>query len=138
MHNRKTLKKFLKKVKKDFKDAQAIVEWDKKVLLYMVGLNTAPQLPAGMERLSKKLSARVNEYALKPADGTEGTDILCAEEGEVYRHLRLQWIPPELREDWGEIEAALERKLPRLVERSDLEGDLQMHTTASDGHQSVA
>src|SRR5262249_41888535 len=58
------------------------------------------------------------------------------EEG-VYEALGLQWIPPELREDRGEIAAAVERRLPRLIERTDLRGDLHMHTTATDGKDNI-
>jgi len=76
----------------------------------------------------------LSEYALKREDGTE---ILCATEEEVYAALGLPWIPPELREDRGEIEAALEGRLPDLVELADLQGDLQFHTTWSDGHASL-
>ena len=76
----------------------------------------------------------LSEYALKREDGTE---ILCATEEEVYAALGLPWIPPELREDRGEIEAAVEGRLPRLVELADLQGDFQFHTTWSDGHTSL-
>jgi DNA polymerase (family 10) len=76
----------------------------------------------------------LSEYALKRKDGAE---VLCAAEEEVYAALGLPLIPPELREDRGEIEAALEGRLPELVEMGDLKGDLQFHTTWSDGHQSL-
>jgi DNA polymerase (family 10) len=76
----------------------------------------------------------LSEYALKRPDGTE---VLCATEEEVYAALGLPFIPPELREDRGELEAALEGRLPALVEMGDLKGDLQFHTTWSDGHQSL-
>jgi DNA polymerase (family 10) len=82
--------------------------------------------------LDKGLS--LSEYALKRQDGTE---ILCATEEEVYAALGLPFIPPELREDRGELEAALAGRLPKLVEMGDLKGDLQFHTTWSDGHQSL-
>ncbi|MFZ5916619.1 MAG: DNA polymerase/3'-5' exonuclease PolX [Chloroflexota bacterium] len=85
--------------------------------------------------LAREQGLSLSEYALKRADGSE---ILCAGEEEVYRHLGLPFIPPELREDRGEIEAALAGKLPRLIRRSDLRGDLQMHTTWSDGRNPVA
>ena len=84
--------------------------------------------------LAKDCGYSLSEYALKREDGTE---ILCPEEADVYRHLGMVWVPPELREDRGEIEAALRGELPRLVERADLKGDLQSHTTWSDGNQSV-
>ena len=76
----------------------------------------------------------LSEYGLKREDGTE---ILCATEEEVYAALGLPFIPPELREDRGEIEAALEGHLPDLVELGDLKGDFQFHTTWSDGQQSL-
>ena len=76
----------------------------------------------------------LSEYALKRGDGSE---ILCATEEEVYGALGLPLIPPELREDRGEIEAALEGRLPDLIEMQDLKGDLQFHTTWSDGRQSL-
>ena len=76
----------------------------------------------------------LSEYALKREDGSE---ILCATEEEVYGALGLPFIPPELREDRGEIEAALEGRLPDLLTMDDLKGDLQFHTTWSDGHQSL-
>ncbi len=76
----------------------------------------------------------LSEYSLKREDGSER---LCAAEEEVYAALGLPFIPPELREDRGEIEAALEGRLPKLVERADLQGDFQFHTTWSDGQQSL-
>ena len=76
----------------------------------------------------------LSEYGLKREDGTE---ILCATEEEVYATLGLPLIPPELREDRGEIEAALEGRLPDLIRPEHLKGDFQFHTTWSDGHQSL-
>ncbi|MFO7567939.1 MAG: DNA polymerase/3'-5' exonuclease PolX [Enhygromyxa sp.] len=61
----------------------------------------------------------------------------CVDEATVFRHLGLPWIPPELREGAGEIEAAERGRLPRLVEAGDLLGDLHMHTTDSDGRGSI-
>ena len=54
-------------------------------------------------------------------------------EEEVYKWLGMAWVPPEMREDRGEVELALEDKLPKLVEAADYKGDLHTHTTASDG-----
>lgn len=59
-------------------------------------------------------------------------------ENEVYKAVGLPFIPPELREDGGEIEAALEGRLPTLVSLPDIRGDLQMHTTWSDGSHSLS
>jgi DNA polymerase (family 10) len=72
----------------------------------------------------------VSEYGVQPEDG----EVFRAEsEEELYAHLGYAWIPPELRENRGELEAARTGSLPELVELSDLQGDLHMHTTWSDG-----
>ena len=76
----------------------------------------------------------LSEYSLKRKDGTE---LLCASEQDVYQALGLPFIPPPLREDRGEIEAALAGTLPDLVELQDLKGDFQFHTTWSDGSHSL-
>ena len=82
--------------------------------------------------LSKGLS--LNEYALTRKTGQE---ILCSTETEVYKTLGLPYIPPELREDRGEMEAGSQGKLPRLVEVRDLQSELHAHSTWSDGTLSV-
>ncbi len=66
-----------------------------------------------------------------------GKEIFCATEEEVYEILGLPWIPPELREDRGEIQAAKAHKLPKLIQRKDIKADLQMHSTWSDGKLSM-
>jgi len=87
-----------------------------------------------LRKLALDQGLSLSEYALKREEGGE---ILCATEEEVYAALGLPLIPPELREDRGEIEAAAKGRLPDLVELADLRGDLQFHTTWSDGHQSL-
>ena len=82
-----------------------------------------------------KMGYTLNEYALASLD-TQAR-VAGATEQEVYAKLGLGFIPPELRENAGEIEAAEQNKLPRLIELADLRGDLQMHTTASDGRHSI-
>jgi DNA polymerase (family 10) len=77
---------------------------------------------------------KLNEYGL--FDATEQAIAGATEEG-IYRALGLRFIPPELRENRGEIEAALEGGLPTLIERADLRGDVHMHTTESDGRESL-
>ena len=57
----------------------------------------------------------------------------AVDEAEIYRHLELDWVPPELREDTGEISAAGEETLPRLIVPTDVKGALHNHTTLSDG-----
>ena len=77
----------------------------------------------------------VSEYGI--LDDATGETHRCATEQEVYALLDLPWIPPELREDRGELQLAPDAVLPRLVEQADLLGDLHMHTTASDGRNSI-
>lgn len=76
----------------------------------------------------------LSEHGFKREDGRE---ILCAEEDEVYQRLGLPWIPPELREDQGEIQAAREGSLPSLVTLEDLRGELHCHTEWSDGQNTI-
>ena len=84
------------------------------------------------------LGLTLNEYGLYRLDGPEADAAIAgAREEEVYDALGLAWIPPELREARGEIDAAAERRLPRLVERGALLGDLHMHTTESDGKDDI-
>ncbi len=71
-------------------------------------------------------------------DPLAGERIAGAEEEEVYAALELPWIPPELREDRGELGAAERGELPELVTLDDLRGDLQMHTNWSDGRNTIA
>jgi DNA polymerase (family 10) len=59
------------------------------------------------------------------------------DEGELYRAVDLDFIPPELRENWGEFEAAEKHSLPKLIEKENLRGTFHCHTTASDGHNSI-
>ncbi len=77
----------------------------------------------------------VSEYGI--LDDETGETTRCATEEAVYERLGLAWIPPELREGRGELEAALKGTLPQLVELGDLRGDLHCHTTLSDGRQSA-
>jgi DNA polymerase (family X) len=77
----------------------------------------------------------LNEYALTTLKG--GKVIARRTEEEIYAKLKLDYIEPELREMKGEIVAAEKHRLPKLVELDDIRGDLQMHTTASDGRNSI-
>jgi len=82
---------------------------------------------------AKKRGWKLSEYGLFKEDKV----LASRTEEEIYAKLGLEWIPPELRENLGEIEAAEKGALPKLVELADIKGDLQMHTTASDGQASV-
>src|SRR4051794_35671274 len=86
------------------------------------------------ERAVRK-GLHVSEYGI--LDDATGETTRCATEDEVYAKLGMAWIPPELREDRGELKAAAAGALPDLIEVEDLKGDLHMHTTASDGRHSV-
>jgi len=87
-----------------------------------------------LRELALKQGLSLSEYSLKRQDGSE---ILCAEEGEVYQALGMPFIEPELREDLGEIEAALKGELPRLVSIHDIRGEVHCHSTWSDGKASI-
>ncbi|MFL5868354.1 MAG: DNA polymerase/3'-5' exonuclease PolX [Thermoleophilaceae bacterium] len=82
-----------------------------------------------------KRGLHVSEYGI--ADEGSGVTHACATEEEVYELLGMRWIPPELREDRGELRAAREGALPELVTVDDLRGDLHSHTTASDGRNTI-
>ena len=82
-----------------------------------------------------KLGLTLNEYGLFRLENEER--VAGETEEEVYRQLGLEWIPPELRENCGEIEAALEARLPKLIELSDIRGDLHMHTLETDGRATL-
>ena len=77
----------------------------------------------------------LNEYALATLKGERR--VAGRTEEEIYAKLKLDFIPPEIRENTGEIEAAEQHRLPNLVRREDIKGDLHMHTTASDGKCSI-
>jgi DNA polymerase (family 10) len=88
---------------------------------------------------AQKMGMTLNEYALARVDtkGDPQATVASKTEEEIYEALGLAWIPPELRENQGEVEAAEARKLPKLVEQSDIRGDLHMHTKESDGRATL-
>src|SRR5271168_2639801 len=77
----------------------------------------------------------LSEYALARVE--DGAFVAGATEEEIYAALGMDWIPPELRENNGEIEAALEHRLPNLITQADIRGDVHMHTTATDGKNTI-
>ncbi|MCD0450186.1 DNA polymerase/3'-5' exonuclease PolX [Actinocorallia sp. API 0066] len=77
---------------------------------------------------------KLSEYGLFDEDGKV---LAAATEEEVYAALGMEWVPPPLREDEGEVQAALKHELPRLVRVADLKGDLHTHTTLTDGVASL-
>lgn len=88
-----------------------------------------------LRELALKKGLSLNEHAFTPVGGE--TEILCGSEEEVYATLGLSYIPPCLREDRGEIEAALGGNLPELVSEAAIRSDLHLHTNWSDGTLSV-
>jgi DNA polymerase (family 10) len=87
-----------------------------------------------IRRRAQERGLKINEYGVFRGE----TSIAGRTEEEVYAAIDLPWIPPELREDRGEIELAEQGRLPKLIELSDMRGDLHMHTTASDGAATIA
>ncbi|MBF6468239.1 DNA polymerase/3'-5' exonuclease PolX [Nocardia beijingensis] len=81
--------------------------------------------------LAVRAGLKLSEYGL--VDAATDRPVAAATETEIYDALGLPWIPPTLREDRGEVEAAAAGRLPRLVEASDLRGDLHLHTDLTDG-----
>jgi DNA polymerase (family 10) len=82
-----------------------------------------------LRSLANDRGFKINEYGVFHKE----KPVACRDEAEIYRHLGLDYIPPELREDWGEIAAAREKTLPRLLEEKDIRGTFHLHTYRSDG-----
>ena len=86
-----------------------------------------------IRKRAQERGLKINEYGV-----FRGEDRIAGEtEDSVFAAVGLPWIPPELREDQGEIEWAMRAPLPKLVERAELRGDLHCHSQASDGHASI-
>ncbi|MDO8737316.1 MAG: DNA polymerase/3'-5' exonuclease PolX [Thermoleophilia bacterium] len=88
-----------------------------------------------LRELAISMGLKVSEYGVE--ETASGKVNECATEAEVYSLLGLAYIPPELREDSGELKAAAEGRLPHLIETGDLKGDLHLHTDWSDGRASI-
>ena len=101
-------------------------------LAYFTG---SKEFNVALRGLALDLGFSLNEYALNPLDGSSPPPI--ASEAELFQKLGLGYVPPELRENTGEIAAAQAGTLPRLLEPGDLQGVLHVHTTWSDGVDSL-
>src|SRR5262249_47456730 len=86
-----------------------------------------------LRRIALDKGMSLNEYGLT----RDGKTVAARTEEDVYRALGLPWIAPELRESRGEIRWAMDGALPRLIEESDLRGDLHMHTNRTDGKATI-
>lgn len=84
---------------------------------------------------AEKQGYSISEHGIKNLKNN--TIIKCSKENQVYTTLNMQTPPPEIRENRGEIEKALKHQLPNLIKLSDIKGDLQMHSTYSDGQNSI-
>jgi len=82
-----------------------------------------------------KMGYTLSEWSLARLD--DNSTVAAATEEDTYAALGMEWIPPELRENMGEIEAAAHHNLPRLIENADVLGDVHMRTTATDGRNSI-
>lgn len=89
---------------------------------------------ASLRGLARRQGLSLSEYGFRRENGTAAA---CASEEEVYGTLGLDWIPPELREASGELEAASEGRLPSLVTEGDIKGDFHTHTLYSDGVNTI-
>jgi DNA polymerase (family 10) len=87
-----------------------------------------------LRELAQKKGLSLSDQAFLRSDGSE---MLCATEQEVYASLGMPWIPPEMREDRGEVQAALAGKLPVLIESADMLAELHTHSTWSDGKLTI-
>src|SRR5205823_6469433 len=87
------------------------------------------------EALARGRGWRLTSLGLE--DDASGTLLEREREAAIYERLDLPWIPPELREDEGEIEAAQSGRLPRLIELGDIKGDLHTHTNWTDGSETL-
>jgi len=101
-------------------------------LLYFTG---SKEHNVALRGRANKMGYTLNEYALATLKGER--PVASATEEQIYAKLELDYIPPELRENTGEIDAAAEHRLPALIELKDIRGDMQMHSTASDGKNSI-
>src|SRR6185437_9313169 len=89
----------------------------------------------GVRTIAVRAGLKLSEYGLFDAETNEL--IVSRTEEEVYERLGLAWVPPAMREDHGEIEAAARGQIPRLVRVDDLRGDLHTHTDLTDGVASL-
>lgn len=91
---------------------------------------------AKLRHIAKSLGFKLNEYGLWRLE--DDSLVPCSSEAEIFARLGMTYIPPELREDMGEIESALNGSIPNLVKLSDLKGVMHVHTRYSDGSNTIA
>ncbi|MCD6287543.1 MAG: DNA polymerase/3'-5' exonuclease PolX [Candidatus Hydrogenedentes bacterium] len=102
-------------------------------LVYFTG---SKQHNVHLRSLARKHNLKVSEYGVFDGDGRNVA--AGPAETDVYAALDMEFVPPEMREDTGEIEAALDHRVPRLIETADLRGEIHAHSTYSDGRNTIA
>ncbi|MEM2124649.1 MAG: DNA polymerase/3'-5' exonuclease PolX [Methanolinea sp.] len=102
------------------------------MLLYLTG---SKNFNIKLREFALSKGLKLNEYGIE--DVQRGELHAFAREGDVFSFLGMDFIVPELREDWGEVEAALSHTLPNLVEEREVRGDLHVHSSWSDGHMDI-
>ncbi len=88
---------------------------------------------AALRHIAKQEGLKMNEYGIFRED----TLISCVDEKDIFKIFNMAYIPPELRENNGELEAAIEHALPKLIENSDIKGVIHVHTQYSDGNNTI-
>jgi DNA polymerase (family 10) len=87
-----------------------------------------------MREYARKLKLKMNEYGLFKENGE---NVQCKDENEIFQNLNMVYVPPEMRENYGEIDAALHNRIPNLVSLSDIRGIIHVHTQYSDGSNTI-
>lgn len=90
-----------------------------------------------LRRRANSMHMTINDYGLFKVEDEQEILIPCQTEADIYAALKMAYVEPELREDMGEIDAAIRYELPKLVEVGDLRGVLHAHSTWSDGHNTI-
>lgn len=101
----------------------------------MVYFTGSKQHNVHIRSIAKDNGLKISEYGVFKTDTNK--KIAGKSEEEIYKTLNMKWIPPEIREDTGEVELSLKGKVPELVQLNDIKGDLQMHSTWTDGMHSI-
>ncbi len=103
-------------------------------LLYFTGSKEHNDV---MRQIAKDKGYKLNEYGLTQTKKDKEVPVQCGSEKEIFKFLGMEYIPPEMRENCGEIEVAQKNQLPTLIERDELKGVFHCHTTDSDGTNSL-
>ena len=104
-------------------------------LLYFTG---SKQFNINLRQLGITRGLKINEYGVFSADSEEEEKkCACGKEEEIFKFMKMQYIPPEMREDREEISLSLKHALPKVIEAEDIKGDLHVHSFYSDGAASI-